>query len=120
MWNNDLSLANEKAVDGDVDGVKKALQMYMNISSKYASIATVFGWCYMVQLENAIRGKKDKSMIENGIKNYMLSFGLQDQIENFFRIFKSRYKDSKLSLEHLTKGSLSMWRPSMIVDSILD
>jgi hypothetical protein len=74
----------------------------------------------MVELENSIRGKKDKSIIEKGIKNYMLSFGLQDQIENFFRIFKSRYKDSKLSLDHLRKGSLSMWRPSMIVDTILE
>jgi WD40 repeat protein len=120
QWNDVLGAANEKAVDGDVQGVKEALNLYMNISSKYASIATVFGWCYMVQLENAIRTKKDKSVIEDGIKNYMLSFGLQDQIENFFRIFKSRYKDTKLSLEHLTKGSLSMWRPSMIVDSILE
>ena len=120
IWNNDLYLANEKAVNGDVEGVKIALEKYMNISSKYAAIGTVFGWCYMVQLENAIRAKKDKADIENGIKNYMLSFGLQDQIENFYKIFKSRYKDSKLSLEHLTKGSLSMWRPSMIVDSILD
>jgi len=120
QWNDDLGVANEKAVDGDVVGVKKALELYMNISSKYASIATVFGWCYMVQLENSIRAKKDKSVIENGIKNYMLSFGLQDQIENFFRIFKSRYKSSKLSLEHLTEGSLTMWRPSMIVDSILE
>jgi len=119
-WNDDLGVANERAVEGDVAGVKKALELYMNISSKYASIATVFGWCYMVQLENSIRAKKDKSVIENGIKNYMLSFGLQDQIENFFRIFKSRYRSSKLSLEHLTKGSLTMWRPSMIVDSILE
>ncbi|MFK5938235.1 MAG: hypothetical protein QM497_07555 [Sulfurimonas sp.] len=119
-WNNDLNVANEKAVDGDVTGVKEALEIYMDINSKYASIATVFGWCYMVQLENAIREKKDKSLIENGIKNYMLSFGLQDQIENFFLTFKSRYKDSKLSLEHLTKGSLTMWRPSMIVNSILE
>ena len=119
LWNDDLALANEQAVEGNVNGIKKALNSYLKISSKYASLATVFGWCYMTQLENAIRAKKDKFEIENGIKNYMLSFGLQDQVENFYNIFKKRYPDSKLTLEHLAKGSINMWRPSMIVESIL-
>ena len=120
QWNKDLALANEQAVAGNVEGIKKALGVYMKMSSKYASLATVFGWCYMTQLENAIRAKKDKTEIEEGIKNYMLSFGLQDQVENFYNIFKKRHPDSKLTLEHLTKGSISMWRPSMIVNSILE
>jgi len=92
----------------------------MHISSKHMAIGTVFAWCYMVQLENAVKKKMDQSVIENGIKNYILSFGVQDQIESFFNIFKKYYPDSKLSLELQTKGSLSMWRPSMIVNSILD
>jgi len=84
------------------------------------AIGTLFGWCYMVQLEIAIENKTPQNEIENGIKNYMLNFGLQDQIENFFTYFKDAYPNSKLSLEHLTQGSLSMWRPSMIVSSILE
>ena len=120
QWNKDLSNANSFAVDGDINGIKETLTPYMKISSKYMSLASVFGWCYMVQLEHGVKRKEDKALIENGIKNYILSFGIQDQIESFFNIFMRYYPDSKLSLELLTKGSLSMWRPSMIVNSILE
>ena len=120
QWNEDLAIANKFAVDGDSSGVAKSLVTYMKISSKYMAVGTIFGWCYMVQLENAIANKKSQYEIENGIKNYMLNFGLQDQIENFFYYFKEAYPNSKLSLEHLTQGSLSMWRPSMVANSILD
>ena len=119
-WNKALSMANEYAVTGDVANIKKVLEPYMKISSKLMSIATVFAWCYMAQLENAIREKKDKKVLERGIKNYIVNFGLTEQIENFFQTFKKYYPDSKLSLEPLHKGSFSMWRPAMIVDSILD
>ena len=119
-WNSDLGIASTYAVEGNIDGVKKSFNKYMTISSKYALLATVFGLCYMTQLEEAIKQKVSKSKLENGIRNYMLSFGLQDQIENFFKQFKSRYPESKLTLDHLTQGSIKMWRPSMIVNSILD
>ena len=119
-WNNDLSISNAYAVEGNIEGVKKSLEKYMKISSKYTTLATVFGWCYMVQLEHALKQKKAKVVLENGIKNYMLSFGLQDQIENFFKLFKSHYPKSKLNLEHLAQGSKVMWRPSMITNSILE
>ena len=120
QWNMDLSKANTYAADGDLANVEATLSEYMNISSKYMSLGTVFGWCYMIQLEQAIKRKEDKSIIENGIKNYILCFGIQDQIESFFNIFMKYYKSSKLNIELQTKGSLSMWRPSMIVKSILD
>jgi len=121
-WTQSLSLANKQAVIGNSKGVKNALQEYMKISSKYASIATIFGWCYMVQLEKVLKLKQDKHqhLIENGIKNYMLSFGLQDQVENLFNVFKKVYPNSKLSLDALTQGSMRMWRPAMIEDSILE
>jgi hypothetical protein len=119
-WNNALLKANECAVKGDVDCLKEALKDYMHISSKYMAIATVFAWCYMTQLENAIKKKEEQSVIENGIRNYILSFGVLDQMENFFNIFKKYYPESKLALDMQTKGSLSMWRPSMIVNSILE
>ena len=120
QWNSDLSIANSYAVNGNVISVKKSLEVYMKISSKYMSLATVFGWCYMVQLEDALKNKVERVKLENGIKNYMLSFGLQDQIENFFKLFKEHYPESKLNLGHLTQGSITMWRPSMIENSILD
>ncbi len=120
QWNHDLQKANEYAIEGDIDGIKRSIEKYMNISSRYMSLGTLFGWCYMTQLENSIKKKEPQYDIENGIKNYVLSFGLQNQIESFFHIFKDNYPETKLNLELLTKGSLSMWRPSMIVNSILE
>ncbi|MBN2815955.1 MAG: hypothetical protein JXQ67_04680 [Campylobacterales bacterium] len=119
-WNKVLAKANKYAVDGDIVGLEKSLEAYMKISSKYVAIGTIFGLCYMAQLEKAINEKQPQAVVENGIKNYMLNFGLQDQIENFFYYFKETYPQSKLSLEHLTQGSINMWRPSMIVHSILE
>ena len=119
-WYNAQSKANEFAVEGNADGIKKTLAAYMNIGSKLQAIATLFAWCYMVQLENKTKEGASQSEIENGIKNFMLNFGLQDQIENFYALFKEKYPDTKLTLEHLTQGSMTMWRPAMIVTSILD
>jgi len=119
-WNSDIAEANAFVVNGNVEGVRRTLDQYMSISSKYRSLAVIFAWTYMVQLENALDDGVSQSKIENGIKNYILNFGIQDQIENFFASFKKKFTTSKLNLELLSKGSLAMWRPSMIVNSILD
>ena len=119
-WNDALTKANAEAVNGNVQKIKEILAPYMSISSKYMAIATVFGWCYMMQLESAVKQKRTRLEVENGIKNYILSFGLQDQILSFFNIFKKYYPDSKLNLDLQTHGSLKMWRPTMIVNSILE
>ncbi len=120
QYTNDLSLANAYAVEGNALGVRDVLSAYMNISSKFISLATMFGWSYMVQLEQAVQQKRDQQIIENGIKNYILCFGVQDQIESFYATFKKQYPQSKLTLDMQTKGSMKMWRPSMIVPSILE
>ena len=120
IWNKDLNNANAYAATANIDGVKSTLKKYMKTSSKHMALATVFAFSYMVQLESALQNDFPKQKIENGIKNYMLNFGQLEQIEAFFNLFKDMYPDSKLNLDFLTKGSLSMWRPSMIVDSILE
>jgi hypothetical protein len=73
----------------------------------------------MVQLEEALQQNADRQKIENGIKNYIVNFGISEQIEAFFNLFEDMYPETKLNLELLKKGSFSMWRPSMIVDSII-
>ena len=119
LWDDDLEVANAYAVKGDVQGIETVLEKYVNISSKHMSLATVFAWCYISQLENAIKQKKDKAILEKGIKNYLFYFGLQEQMLSFFEIFKKYYPNSILDLEHQKKGSFAMWKPLMIVDSIL-
>ncbi|HIP02241.1 MAG TPA: hypothetical protein EYG75_01870, partial [Campylobacterales bacterium] len=120
QWNRDVSQASKYAAKGNAEGVHKVLNPYMKIESKYTFLATIFGWCYIVQLESALQNSVSQATLEKGIKNYILHFGEQDQIEDFFQVFKEKYPESKLNFEFLQKGSLSMWRPSMIVKSILD
>ncbi len=119
-WYSNLAKANDFAVNGDVLNVRKTLYFYMGMSTKATAITTVFAWCYIVQLEDSARDGALQLALEKGIKNYMLHFGLQEQIESYFMLFQSKYPSTKLKLEHLTHGSESMWRPSMIVASILD
>ena len=107
-------------MNGDALNVRKELEFYMKISAKTTAIATVFAWCYMVQLEDSARDGTSQLTLEKGIKNCMLHFGLQDQIESYFMLVQSKYPSTKLKLEHLTHGSETMWRPSMVVESILD
>ncbi|MEA2100286.1 MAG: hypothetical protein U9P72_09175 [Campylobacterota bacterium] len=119
-WSDDVSVANSYAAKGDPEGIKDSLEIYMNMKSRYMSIATIFGWCYMRQLENALVKKEELKVIESGIKKYVSYFGSQNQMESFFNIFKRYHKESKMELETLTKGSLAEWRPSMIFNSILE
>jgi len=119
-WYGDLAKANAYAVNGDALNVRKELEFYMKMSAKTTAIATVFAWCYMVQLEDSAREGVSQLALEKGIKNYMLHFGLQEQIESYFMLFQNKYPSTKLTLEHLAHGTTSMWRPSMIVASILD
>jgi len=119
-WYLDQMKANEYAVVGDANGIKNVLHEYMPIASKTTAIATLFAWCYMVQLEDKLSNGASQHELENGIKNFMVNFGLQDQIENFYAQFVEKFPTTKLTLEHLTQGSMTMWRPSMIVSSILD
>ncbi len=120
MWNRDLHTANTAAALGNINGVKTVLQKYMKTSSKYATLATIFAFTYMVQLEDALQRGVERSKIENSIKNYIVNFGVSEQIKAFFNLFQDMHPETKLNLEFLKKGSFTMWRPSMIVDSILD
>jgi WD40 repeat protein len=119
-WNQDISKANHFAARGDIKGVREILREYEKISSKSRALGTIYAFTYLSQLEDALFEKVARSRIENGIKNYILDFGLTEQIEDFFNIFKKEYPETKLNLELLKKGSLSMWKPAMIVDSILE
>ena len=83
------------------------------------AIASVVAWCYITQLEKAVKEKTDISIIEDGIKKYVLTFGLRDEIESFYTICKRFYKELEIDLEILPKGSLKKWKPDMIAKSVL-
>ncbi len=119
-WTEDVAVANSYAVKGDPDGVAHALEKYMKIKTRYVSLATIFSWCYMRQLEAALVRHEDIKVVEAAIKKFVSYFGIENQMESFFNIFKKYYKESKLELDTLPKGSLSSWKPSMIFNSILE
>ena len=120
MWEKDYDKASEAAAKSDVDSVKYRLSKYIQIRSKYMAIGTLISWCYITELNRAVKSKIDQKTIENGIKNYILYFGLSDQIVTFFDLFCKEYPETKLNLESQVKGSIESWRPSMIIKSILD
>jgi WD40 repeat protein len=119
LWESELSLADTYAANGDVAGIKAVLEKYMKISSKNIYLASTLSSCYIAQLESSIRERKDQKIVENGIKNYILYFGLTEQILIFFEMFKYDYPTTKLNIKSLTDGSINSWRPSMMVDDIL-
>ncbi len=119
-WNEDITKANHYASLGDIDSLRNVLKKYEDMPSKYMALATIYAFAYMVQLENALQSGMNQATIEKGIKNYVQDFGITEQIEDFFEKFKEKYPDTKLDLEVLKKGSFSMWKPSKIVNSILD
>ncbi len=120
QWNADFNKAKLYASKGDVLALKQVLEPYISISSKNISLASVFGLCYIVQLEKALKEKEEQRVLEHGIKNYILYFGVDERIEAFFDMFKKHYPQTKLNLELQTKGSVNMWKPAMIVNSILE
>jgi hypothetical protein len=119
-WNDAVSKANHYASVGDVAEVQSVLKKYESMPSKYMALATVYAFAYMMQLERALALGVEQEILEKGIKNYVKFFGVTEAIESFFEKFKQKYPESSLDLELLKKGSLSMWKPAMIVDSILE
>lgn len=120
QWDTDYAIASIYASSADANGIKTTLLKYLKARTRFMPAATVFSWCYITQLENAMLEASDKKRIENGIKKYILYFGVTEAIIEFFDSFILKYRDSKLVLDSQQKGSLENWRPSMIVESILD
>lgn len=118
-WEGDMEKASEFAALSDIAGVKGVLEKYMKIRSKNMAIATLLSRCYITQLESALGENQPQKIIECGIKNYILYYGLTEQIRDFFNNFQAQYPYTKLNIESQASGSIENWRPSMIVSSIL-
>ncbi len=119
QWEGDLAKAKECASFCDAKGVKNAFEKYMKIKSKNMDMAAVLSECYINQLSNALKDNIEQKSMENGIKNYILYYGLDEKIREIFELFQVQYPETKLNIESQTQGSIGGWRPSMIVETIL-
>lgn len=120
QWENDYKKAGQFAAKSDVLGVENTLYKYAKVRTKFMAIGTAISWCYINQLNSALKRKLDQKIIEDGIKNYILHFGLTDQITTYFEAFLKDYPECKLNLEAQVHGSMESWRPAMIKESILE
>ena len=55
--------------------------------------------------------------MENGIRNYIAMFGIDDIIADFYDVFKNQY-ETKTDIKMLKQGSLDTWTPAMIMSDI--
>lgn len=120
LWESDLEKAQNFALFADVESAKRVLANYITIKSKSMEIAKVFSKSYIVQLYRALEENRDQKSVETGIKNYILYYGSTERIESFFEDFKTKFPDSKINIKSQKQGSIESWRPSMIVNSILE
>lgn len=116
-WNKVLDQALRYALKGEVEGLRKQFEFYLPISAKYASMGSVFAQCYSVQLEQKLQAHAPSSELENGIRNYVGLFGVDDYIIFFFNLYKRDY-ETRLDLQMIKQGSLEAWTPSMLIDDI--
>ncbi|TKI69963.1 hypothetical protein FCU45_04950 [Sulfurimonas crateris] len=119
QWEEDLKKADDLALYANIEGTKGILAKYMKIKSKTQEIADVFSKAHITQLYKALDENMEQKKVENGIKNYMLYYGLTKRIEGFFEDFKVKFPHTKININSQKQGLIESWRPSMIVNSIL-
>ena len=116
-WNKVLDQALRYVIKGEIEGLRKQFEFYLPISAKYANMASVFSQCYAVQLEQKLRADAPSSELENGIRNYVGLFGIDDYILFFFNLYKRDFQ-TNIDLKMLKKGSIDTWSPSMLISDI--
>jgi hypothetical protein len=116
-WDKVLDVALRYAVKGEIEGLRTQFDFYLPIGAKYASMASVFTQCYSVQLEQKLRAKAPLVELENGIRNYVGFFGVDEYILYFFNIYKRDYQTT-MDLTMLKQGSLESWNPLMLISDI--
>ncbi len=117
QWNKVLSKALSCAVKGDALELRSIFVNYLSINVKFAAIGSVFSQCYAIQLEQKMQLHVASMELENGIRNYIFMFGIDETIVEFFDLFKEKYP-TKTDLKMLKQGSLNTWTPAMILTNI--
>jgi hypothetical protein len=117
QWNKTVDQAQRLVVKGNPLELRTIFTNYLSVNAKFAAIGSVFTQSYAVQLEQKIGQHAPANELENGIRNYIAMFGLDDTIVSFFDVFKGHY-ETKTDLKMLKQGSLDSWTPSMIMSDI--
>ncbi len=116
-WSKQVDVALKYASKGDALGVQNALEEYITIEAKKEAIANLFQQCYIKQLEKLLKASAQRENIEQGIRNYVAIFGLDDMIEMFFLQFR-KVATPSFEIETLPQGSVSHWSRASIVMNI--
>ena len=117
QWSKVLDQAQHMVVKGNVSELRTIFSNHLSINAKYTAIGSVFAQCYAVQLEQKFAVHTQASELENGIRNYIGMFGLDDTIIDFYDVFKAHY-ETKTDLNMLRQGTLNSWTPAMIMSDI--
>lgn len=117
QWNALVDQAQRFAAKGLASETLAVFESYFGISDKYTAMAWVIAQAYCVQLEQKLRIKAPQEVIEQGIRQYVGIFGIDEGINTVFDYFKNRYS-TKLDLEKLKQGSPEVWTPSIKIDDI--
>jgi hypothetical protein len=117
QWNALVDQAQRFAAKGLASETLAVFESYFGISDKYTAMAWVIAQAYCVQLEQKLRIKAPQEVIEQGIRQYVAIFGIDEGINTVFDYFKNRYS-TKLDLEKLKQGSAEVWSPSLKIDDI--
>ncbi|RUM61543.1 MAG: hypothetical protein DSZ03_08240 [Sulfurimonas sp.] len=116
-WGQQVDVALKHASKGDALGVQHALESYMTIDAKKEAIATLFQQCYLKQLENLRKESASLDLMEQGIRNYVNMFGLDDMIEMFYKEWSQKVTPN-FDIETFPKGSVSHWSSACVVTHI--
>lgn len=117
QWNKVVDQAQRLAVKANPIELRGVFVNYLSVHAKYSAIGSVFAQCYAIQLEQKMVLSRPSTELENGLRNYIAMFGLDDTIIDFYETFKQRYQ-TKTDLKMLKQGSLDTWTPAMIMSDI--
>jgi hypothetical protein len=116
-WNTIVDKAQKFAAKGLAHQTLEAFESYREINAKYSAIASVMAQAYCVQLEQKLRAAAPQEVIEQGIRQYVGLFGVDEGIMGVFGYFKNRYK-TNLDFDMLKQGSYDSWTPAIVIDDI--
>ncbi len=118
QWNHVVDKALRLSAKGDALNIRHLIEPYLSVSAKYEAMANLYQQCYNVQLEEALKMRKEPAELEKGMKNYLAMFGEDDFIGYYIDRYNKTFQKN-FNADEQSKGELSSWTPKAAVRSIL-